>query len=563
MNSLWPAASRISGIHPKTWLQTSGIFNSLAARLAYRAARPYSIYPVPYNRREADSQTGLQLGIKYNALNPTSRFGIGIRTYTSDRVTIVTKFEQLPKNYKDGQGLKFRAAPFTEQEALGVFGKGLDADSANRLLRILHGRRVAGTLEDPDAPTNLSVYGTRANEAALSWLREHVPVDEVQNYGLKAEKELQEMGETLIDDGERMGLYKPNSQNIKPGQSIYGESAFDALRKRNQEREAARLAAKNAKLKSEADDITQNTGTLEPMSASKRVELAKPPMNERLKYYMERAKVLPNTPPEMKWYERLWPSTLVVLGILGLCYIFPSVYIPPMNSQRMFPEIPPSAATVFGLLLANFTVFMLWRFPPAFRMLNKYFMTVPGYPRALSLVGNIFSHQSFSHLGVNMLVLYFVGTRLHDEVGRANFLSIYLASGVMGSFTSLTSYVLRSHFVTSSLGASGALAGIIAAYLWLNKDRPVGLFGYFLPNDSNFFIPSWVPLFLFIGVDIYSLAKRGKAPVTMDHWAHLGGYGTGMLAAEGLNYRREQRKKAEIERRKNMGIIDKIKERRL
>ena len=157
MNSLWPPASRISGIHPRTWLQTSGKFDSLAARLAYRAARPYSIYPVSYNRREAGSQTGLQLGIKYNALNPTSRFDIGIRTCTSDRVTIVTKFEQLPKNYKDGQGLKFRATPFTEKEALGAFGKGLDADSANRLLRVLHGRRVAGTLEDPGAPTNLSV----------------------------------------------------------------------------------------------------------------------------------------------------------------------------------------------------------------------------------------------------------------------------------------------------------------------------------------------------------------------------------------------------------------------
>jgi rhomboid-like protein len=162
-----------------------------------------------------------------------------------------------------------------------------------------------------------------------------------------------------------------------------------------------------------------------------------------------------------------------------------------------------------------------------------------------------------------MLVLYFVGIRLHEEVGRANFLSIYLASGVLGSFTSLTSYVLRSHFTTSSLGASGALAGIIAAYLWLNKDKPVGIFGYFLPSDANFSIPSWVPLLGFIGVDIYSLARRSKAPVTMDHLAHLGGYGTGIAAAEALNYRRQQRKKAEMERRKNMGIIDKIKEGRL
>jgi rhomboid-like protein len=518
---------------------------------------------LPFDTIKAEIWKNRRWQIKHNVSGSALSMRLAIRTYASERPKILTRFEQLPKHHKDKHGLQFRELPFTEKEALGVFGKGMDANSANRLLRVLHGRRVAGTLEDPDAPTILNVYETRAKKVALSWLRTHVPVDEVRNYGLRAEKELQEMETAIVEDSQRIGLYRPNSQPIGPGKSVYGESAFDAIRKRNQMAEEAREAAEEAKRKSQADEVRQNTGTLEPMSASRRVELAKPPMNERLKYYIERSKVLPNTPPEMPWYERLWPSTLVVLGVVGLCYVFPSLYTPPMNSQRLFPEIPPSAATVFGLMMANLTVFMLWRIPPAFRMLNKYFITVPGYPRALSLVGNVFSHQSASHFLVNMLVLYFVGIRLHEEVGRANFLSIYLASGVLGSFTSLTSYVLRSHFTTSSLGASGALAGIIAAYLWLNKDKPVGIFGYFLPSDANFSIPSWVPLLGFIGVDIYSLARRSKAPVTMDHLAHLGGYGTGIAAAEALNYRRQQRKKAEMERRKNMGIIDKIKEGRL
>jgi rhomboid-like protein len=504
-----------------------------------------------------------QFGEIRNAPRSASRACIGIRTYASERPGILTEFEQLPKHYKDGTGLKFRETPFAAREAFAVFGKGMDPNSANRLLRVLHGRRVAGTLEDPAVATILNVYEIQAKNTALSWLRKHVPVDETRNYGLRAIKELQQMEDAIVGDSEKIGIYRPNSQPVEPGQSIYGEGVFDKMRKKNEMEEEARKA-EEAKRKKQADEIKQNTGTLEPLSANRRVELQAPAQTDWLKYYIERSKVLPNTPPEMTWFQRLWPSTLVVLGVLGLCFLFPAVYTPPKNSQRMFPDLPPAAATVIGLILANTAVFLLWRFPPAFRMLNKYFMTVPGYPWAFSLIGNIFSHQAFSHFSVNMLVLYFVGSRLHDEVGRANFLSIYLASGVLGSFTSLTSYVVRSYFITSSLGASGALSGIIAAYLWLNKNEPIGFLGFFLPKDeSSWSIPSWAPLAFFIGMDIYALARKSKAPVTMDHWAHLGGYGTGIVAAELLNRRRKQKRDAEIERRKNLGVLDRIKEGRL
>jgi rhomboid-like protein len=49
----------------------------------------------------------------------------------------------------------------------------------------------------------------------------------------------------------------------------------------------------------------------------------------------------------------------------------------------------------------------------------------------------------------------------------------------------------------------------------------------------------------------------------MDHWAHLGGYGAGIVAASILDYRREQKKKTEMERRKNLAIMDRIREGRL
>jgi rhomboid-like protein len=168
-------------------------------------------------------------------------------------------------------------------------------------------------------------------------------------------------------------------------------------------------------------------------------------------------------------------------------------------------------------------------------------------------------------LGVNMFVLFFVGSRLHDEVGRANFLAIYLGSGMLGSFVSLTSWVVRSSFVTSTLGASGALAGVIAAYLWLNKNEAVTLFGLseLMGDDSWLRMPCWLPLFIMMGADMYALTKWHKGPVKFDHWAHLGGYFTGIAAAEVIRARATRRKQLEIERRKNLGVIDKFREGRL
>ena len=52
---------------------------------------------------------------------------------------------------------------------------------------------------------------------------------------------------------------------------------------------------------------------------------------------------------------------------------------------------------------------------------------------------------------------------VHDKVGRGFFLAIYISSGMFGSMLSLSGHVLRSDLITASLGASGAVSGILAA----------------------------------------------------------------------------------------------------
>ena len=117
-----------------------------------------------------------------------------------------------------------------------------------------------------------------------------------------------------------------------------------------------------------------------------------------------------------KW-QRLWPSAIVTSILLGLSYFFAQTYTPPQNSARLWPDIPPAAATIFSIIGANLAVFVLWHIPPAWRMLNKYFLAVPGYPYAMSMVGNVFSHQSLGHLGMNMFVLWMIGTKRKHNIG--------------------------------------------------------------------------------------------------------------------------------------------------
>jgi rhomboid-like protein len=462
----------------------------------------------------------------------------------------------LPDDYEPAEGLPFRSEPISQEEAFKIFEHRVDAEVAERTLRMLHGLRVAGTLEDPDVLKNREPFEELIHKNGLKWLRCNHPVDEVQNAGLRAEYELKLYDMETLIDSHKIGLWHPNSG--LPGTSLYEKSGLDTIREEKEKEWDEKEKLEEKRRKSQADEIRQNTGTLEARPTSQ-VELRRPRQNERLKYYLERAKILPDTPPEMTRFERLWPSGLVVLGTLVGCYVFTQVYTPPKNSARLWPDMPPSAATVAGILILNALVFAAWRIPPLFRLTNKNFILVPGYPFAFSIIGNVFSHQAVSHFTMNMTILWFVGTRLHDEIGRANFLAVYMASGAIGSFTSLASFVLRKNFISSTLGASGAMCGIVACYLCTNSGEKIKLFGVFPPDDWPS-LSSLGLLVLMIGADVYSLWRKKPMQQSVDHWAHLGGYATGIGSAQIMMYRHRQRRDREIERRKKMGVVDRIKE---
>jgi rhomboid-like protein len=531
--NLWGAvASRILCSSPRALPKCQRLDGHIV-KFAYFPVRPYSISSTPFRRRRTSILAELAFPETFRQHGrPLFNFPRSIRTFATSRV--ITRYEDVPSNYKDGEGLPFRTKSLSKEETIAIFGRGMDAGMANRVLRILHGRRVAGTLADPSLRLPASGYDDRIKKLALSWLRKHVPVDEEDAAGKRAEFELEEIEAEILADSERLGLYKPNSgeavQKGKGRKSIYGESGLDAIREASEQRWLAEEKEKELARNKQAEEVRQNTGTLATRNTvDSRVELKQRGEHPWLKYYLERARVLPEVPPEMSPLQRLWPSGLVALAVIVGSLIFAQVYIPPSNAGRLWPDIPPAAATLIALIAMNSVVFVGWHFPPAFRLLNKYFISVPGYPRALAVLGNTFSHQATSHFFLNMLVFWFMGTRLHDDVGRANFLAIYLSSAVIASFASLTVFAFKKHFVTSSLGASGAIAGVTAAYLSLHARDYFKVFG--LPPDPLPGIPGWFLLIPIIVPDFYGLRRVGKVGGKYDHYAHLAGFATGFVGA--------------------------------
>ncbi|KAJ9157423.1 Rhomboid-domain-containing protein [Pleurostoma richardsiae] len=472
---------------------------------------------------------------------------------------VIKHYVDLPPDYRDEVGLPFRkSGDLTKDEVLSVFGPGTSTRSANKLLRILHGRRVAGTLEDPAFRRHTAQYRDSQVQTALAYLRKTAPVDEIINAGLRAEDELQALeeaaaaarkaddanGDEIIATPEKENTDKeevPRRAGLKPANDdVYGVGVFDKIRARNiaiREEEERRLEEERRKREEEA---SQNMGGLARIDADKPLGLVTPEMSPTMKEWQAKGQSQLAEAPEMSKAARLGPSALfVTLFVAGLAALA-EFYLPPKSEYRLFPDIPPSAATVLTLMAINLLVYVSWKIPPLWPVLNRYFILVPATPRPLAVVGAMFSHQKVTHLMINMLFLWFFGTRLHDEVGRGAFLAAYLSSGSLGFLATMANIVLRGNLHLSTLGASGAIYGVTTAYFWLHRFEGFKILG--LPPDPYRGVQGLGFIGLLLSLNLAALLP-GRGEHMIDVVSHMGGMGAGLACAALLEKRREARKR--------------------
>ncbi|KAK2760913.1 hypothetical protein FQN54_002155 [Arachnomyces sp. PD_36] len=453
-------------------------------------------------------------------------------------------------------GVAFRKHKLSASELRSIFlSTQLPTPVGNRLLRVLHGRRLSGTL-DLDLPADLkrTIPQTTIDEG-LEWLRLKYPIDEDAAILQRIEREEEEEEAKLIQRAEKLGLYKPQSGHYgaelgKEG-NVYGKSVIQDVREANEakNKEAEELARKEW-LESEAKEADKLKTQLK-----RNTELQK---FEESAIVEARPRADPNVRPALAWIQkhhleatnndidtsklnkfwRIFPSAIVTAITIGVCYLISENYKPPSPEDRIWRDTPPAASTALSIIGANVLILALWRaWPPAWKLLNRYFISVPMYPYSLSMVGNVFSHQSPYHLGMNMLGLWLIGTKLHEDVGRGDFMAIYLASGVFGSLTSLATNVMSNKLTVTSLGASGAVCGVLTAWCILHWNER--LVFQILPSSWRDTLSTTGGVFLtgIVASEVLALAFRRRltflrlSPL-VDRWAHLGGFAGG--AACGL-----------------------------
>lgn len=197
---------------------------------------------------------------------------------------------------------------------------------------------------------------------------------------------------------------------------------------------------------------------------------------------------------------------------------------------------------ISSIIGINVAVFLLWKTvnPSIYRLMFDNFLLKPGPAfRPFQLIGSAFSHQELGHIAVNMFVLYQFGIPVAMTMGSAWFCHMYLTSAVASSFASLVVPTLLGRMIMS-LGASGAVFGVMGVFCSVFPDASIGLFFIPLPFGAwYFFLGS-------IGVNAMGLVRRWG---NIDYAGHLGGSFAGLYFGWRVNQiRAQQRERLQRER---------------
>jgi membrane associated rhomboid family serine protease len=141
----------------------------------------------------------------------------------------------------------------------------------------------------------------------------------------------------------------------------------------------------------------------------------------------------------------------------------------------------------------------------------------------------MFLHGGLLHIGGNMLFLWIFGNNVEDAMGRFKFLAFYLLAGMAGA---LGQIAVSPFSTVPNIGASGAIAGVLASYLIMFPGARVLTFVFFIFIEvirlpAFILIGFWFILQIVLGIFSFSTAVGASAGVA--YFAHIGGFTAGLL----------------------------------
>jgi membrane associated rhomboid family serine protease len=192
------------------------------------------------------------------------------------------------------------------------------------------------------------------------------------------------------------------------------------------------------------------------------------------------------------------------------------------------------------LIIANVLVFLWMLLLPESAletMVNKYAMVPSHFADGVTLADmmtiftSMFMHAGLAHIGGNMIYLWIFGDNVEDRLGHFRYLMFYIMGGVIASLTHLT---INWGSELPTVGASGAIAAVLGAYLMLFPASgietwvPIGRFYHLTTVPAAIVLGFWFVYQLFEGVMSF-----GGADVSgVAFWAHVGGFVAGMVMAK-------------------------------
>jgi membrane associated rhomboid family serine protease len=154
--------------------------------------------------------------------------------------------------------------------------------------------------------------------------------------------------------------------------------------------------------------------------------------------------------------------------------------------------------------------------------LDPELVVVPAWSTVFT---SMFMHGGWMHLGFNMLFLWIFGDNVEDSMGHARYLIFYLACGTAAA---LAQAVVNPDSTVPMVGASGAISGVLGAYLLLHPHatiRTVIFLGLFV---TMMHLPALIVLGLWFLMQLVSAALSNSGAPGVAFWAHVGGFVAGM-----------------------------------
>lgn len=166
------------------------------------------------------------------------------------------------------------------------------------------------------------------------------------------------------------------------------------------------------------------------------------------------------------------------------------------------------------------------------RAVTSRYAFTPTDPRPITWLSHMFLHGDESHLVGNMVILFITGYLVEEALGSRRYLLYYLLAGLGAAGLDLALHGQRS---TGSIGASGAIAGVMAMFVVLFGARPIRFFYWIIFYFDFCVAPAILALPLWLANEAYQLWAHPESPI--NYVAHMGGFVAGALLAAWFRWR--------------------------